>query len=413
MSSVFSERIGRLLVINVLALVTLKVAAQELPGLQIQRVPPSGFRVSFPSSDALRYQLFTSSDLKLWTPFGEQVQGNNQLVHTPVNIAQQTSAFFKLISTPTAQPAPLSVRWFTNKYLQFTFASITGQQYQAYASSDLVRWNPLADVFIGTGKPLSFEFDPSFESPLFFRVYAVTVKPMTNMVAIPAGTFTMGSARNEKDRDLDEDPLTLVTFVRGFWMSKYEVTQREYLRVMGTNPSFFPGDLDRPVEEVSWLDAVAYCEKLTLIEKASGRIPVGYSYRLPTEAEFEYAYRARSSDRFFYGDDQKYEQLGEYAWYDENSGQASHPVGQKKPNAFGLYDMAGNVWEWCLDWYGSAYPGGSVFHPTGPKIGLSRVFRGGGYDYIASSCRAAFRNHVSPTRTAPYIGFRVVLSGGL
>ncbi|MBI4664018.1 MAG: formylglycine-generating enzyme family protein [Verrucomicrobia bacterium] len=229
------------------------------------------------------------------------------------------------------------------------------------------------------------------------------------MVWVAPGSFVMGSPPEEADHDWNEEPLTRVELKFGFWMGKFEVTQREYERVMGSNPSWHKGDDKRPVEQVSWADAVAYCARLTQTEAAAGRLPHGYAYRLPTEAEFEYACRAGTTTRFSYGDDPGYSLLGDFAWYSANSGNAPHPVGQKKPNPLGLHDIYGNVWEWCLDWYRDAYPGGTVVNPSGPVAGIARVFRGGGWDYKAASCRSAYRNYVLPSRRTNYIGFRVVL----
>ena len=147
----------------------------------------------------------------------------------------------------------------------------------------------------------------------FYR--ALLQSPPTNMVFIPAGTFTMGSPTNEVDRNVNEGPQTRVTLSRGFWIGKYEVTQGEYLDVTGTNPSVFPGDLSRPVSSVSWPDATNYCWMLTQRELAAGRIPAGSQYRLPTEAEWECAARAGTSTRFSYGDDPGYASLTNYAWY--------------------------------------------------------------------------------------------------
>jgi formylglycine-generating enzyme required for sulfatase activity len=202
------------------------------------------------------------------------------------------------------------------------------------------------------------------------RFYRARVFPApTNMVFIPPGTFRMGSPSNEVDRAYYEGPQTEVIISHGFWMGKYEVTQGEYLAVMGNNPSFFTGDTNLPVNSVSWFDATNYCATLTQGEQALGRIPTNCAYRLPTEAEWEYACRAWTSDRrFSYGDDPGYTNLTNYAWYADNSGQTPHPVGQKLPNPWGLYDMYGNVWEWCQDWYGQ-YPGGIVVDPQGPGDG--------------------------------------------
>jgi len=234
----------------------------------------------------------------------------------------------------------------------------------------------------------------------------------TNLVFIPPGTFRMGAPTNELDSSIlgQEYPQTAVTISRGFWMGKYEVTQGEYLAVMGSNPSSFPG-LSSPVETVSWFNATNYCGKLTQRERAAGRIATNSVYRLPTEAEWEYAGRAWTSTRFSYGDDPGYTDLTQYAWYADNSGGTTHPVGQKLPNPWDLYDMSGNVWEWCLDWY-APYPGGIALDPQGPTTGVNRVFRGASWFGPGYGSRSAQRLSNLPTITFDNVGFRVVLTPG-
>jgi formylglycine-generating enzyme required for sulfatase activity len=231
------------------------------------------------------------------------------------------------------------------------------------------------------------------------------------LVKIEPGTFLMGSLSREAGRYDDEGPQTQVTISKGFSMGKYEVTQGQYEAVMGTNPSNSKGDKNLPVETVSWDEATNFCTRLTAQERQAGRLPVGYVYRLPTEAEWEYACRARTTTRFSYGDDPQYAQLGEYAWYFGNSGNKTHPVGTRKPNAWGLYDMHGNVWEWCLDWFGT-YPGGSVTNPEGPGSGSYRVLRGGSWFNVGRNCRSADRYHDTPGNRYYGIGFRPVLAPG-
>jgi formylglycine-generating enzyme required for sulfatase activity len=232
-----------------------------------------------------------------------------------------------------------------------------------------------------------------YSANMRFRLTADDTLPQ-NMVWINPGTFTRGGSE--------------VTISRGFGMSKYEVTQAQYKAVMGSSPSRFKGD-NNPVEMVTWHDVVAYCAKLTEKEKAAGRLPVGYEYRLPTEAEWEYACRAGTTTAFSFGDDES--KLGEYAWYGSNSGRTSHPVGEKKPNGWGLYDMHGNVYEWCQDWYG-AYPGGSVTDPQGAATGSYRVGRGGCWFNDARFCRSEYRYSFEPGDRNGYVGFRPVLAPG-
>jgi len=236
------------------------------------------------------------------------------------------------------------------------------------------------------------------------------------MVWIPPGTFTMGSPPSERGRWDDEGPETVVTISKGFWLGKYEVTQREYLDVMGSNPSYFTGDLDRPVEQVTWDDAVEYCNRLTARERAAGRLPAGYEYRLPTEAQWEYACRAGTTTRFSFGDALECDDLcgacsiaDRYMWWCGNSGDQTHRVGQKLPNPWGLYDMHGNVWEWCSDSYSDRLPGGSVTDPTGPSSGSFRVYRGGGWSSYAGYCRVAVRDFYWPGSGDDYLGFRAAL----
>jgi formylglycine-generating enzyme required for sulfatase activity len=209
-----------------------------------------------------------------------------------------------------------------------------------------------------------------------------------------------------------EGPQSTVTLTRGFWIGKYEVTQGEYLAVTGTNLSEFPGDLSRPVSSVSWPDATNYCRMLTQRELAASRILAGSQYRLPTEAEWECAARAGTTTGFSYGDDPSYSSETNYAWFLDLAilDLTVHPVGQKLPNPWGLYDMAGNVWEWCQDWYGDQ-PGGVQTDPTGPASNPNglKVMPGGAYDYPNSSCRLASRLFRASTWPDSDVGFRVVL----
>ena len=270
----------------------------------------------------------------------------------------------------------------------------TGSVFAIQCTSDLTQsnsWRSLAWVQLTATNHLWVDTSAPVGERRFYR--AVEQTAPTNMVYIPPNSFLMGSPTNEINRSTDEGPQTTVILTRGFWIGKYEVTQREYLAVMNNNPSFFPTNLDGPVSSVSWSDATNYCAKLTQQELAAGRIPAGAAYRLPTEAEWEYAARAGTSTRFSYGDDPSASSLTNYAWYAPNAGLSVHPVGQKLPNPWGLYDTEGNVWEWCSDWYADTLPGGIQVDPQGPPsnpIGF-KVMRGGAYDYFDSDCRSARR----------------------
>jgi formylglycine-generating enzyme required for sulfatase activity len=216
------------------------------------------------------------------------------------------------------------------------------------------------------------------------------------MKLIPAGSFSMGDASGASD----ENPHP-VTLTRPFYIGVHEVTSAQWERVMGGVPSTWKG-ADHPVVNVNWGDAMEFCRRLSALpeEKAAGRV-----YRLPTEAEWEYACRAGTWTRFSFGDDERL--LGEYGWFERNSGGATHPVGKKKPNAWGLYDMHGNVWEWCSDWFG---PDGAATDPQGPSVGSNRVRRGGSWLKSALHCRSAYRFGVSPGTRSSDLGFRLAVS---
>ena len=233
-----------------------------------------------------------------------------------------------------------------------------------------------------------------------------------DMIWIEPGTFTMGSPKDELGRDNDEVQHQ-VTLTRGYWLGKYEVTQAQYEAVMGTNPSWYKG-ADLPLELVSWYDAMEFCAKLTAAAKAAGRLPEGYEYTLPTEAQWEYACRAGTITALNSGknlsDKEQCPEMDEVGWYWYNSNDKTHSVGQKLPNAWGLYDMHGNVQEWCLDWYG-AYPTSAVTDPTGPNTGKKRVIRGNSWYGRAYGCRSAYRYSDNPSSDSySDIGFRVALA---
>ena len=230
------------------------------------------------------------------------------------------------------------------------------------------------------------------------------------LVRINKGSFTMGSPEAEIGRAPDEleHPVTLR---KDYYLGVCEVTQSQYQKVMRKNPSYFQGRRvdgesgDLPVEQVSWEDAVLFCKRLSELpeEKMAGR-----SYRLPTEAEWEFACRADSSSAYFFDTDPA--TLDEYAWFKKNSADRTHPVGTKKPNPWGLFDMHGNVAEWCSDWF-AEYPTGEVFDPIGPKKETLRISRGGGWNFEAPKCRSASRDKDQPISRYVNLGFRVALDG--
>ena len=313
-------------------------------------------------------------------------------------------------------PAGLSIQ----TYAGLTITGAVGTVYSVEYVTDLAQtnaWVSLTNLALPTNPYLWLDAGCPATGQRYYRAVAVGEPPVPEMVPIPAGSFTMGSPLTEVDRLSDEGPQTAVTISRGFSMGKHQVTQGEYQALMGNNPSACTAnnpsnptsDLNRPVEQVSWYDATNYCAKLTQRERAAGRIATNWVYRLPTEAEWEYACRAGTTTRFSYGDDPGYALLGNYGWYSANFGSSTHPVGQKLPNPWGLYDMHGNVSEWCQDWYGY-YAGGSATDPQGPSTGLSRVVRGGYFQQDGRYCRSAGRGYWGPSAVLYGGGFRVLLA---
>ncbi len=260
-----------------------------------------------------------------------------------------------------------------------------------------------------------------------------------DFATISKGTFTMGSAADEPGHDPDEEPPHSVELTHDFALQRTEVTQWQWLALMGTMPSSHGGCLDCPVEGVSWYAALRFanarseaeglppCYQLTgcsgepglglYCDQVEVNAPGGNpylckGYRLPTEAEWEYAYRAGTKTAFYAGAPQGADcdepTLDPVGWYCGNAEGATHPVGQKTPNAWGLYDMAGNVWEWCWDVYDSAYYGSSpAKDPSGPSTGVFRVMRGGAWDREARFARAAARGSSSPDLRFDELGFRL------
>jgi formylglycine-generating enzyme required for sulfatase activity len=221
------------------------------------------------------------------------------------------------------------------------------------------------------------------------------------MVPIPAGSFRMGS-----DVQDDEKPVHEVTLTYSFWMGATPVTQEQFQELMGVNPSCFAGE-KKPVEQVNWRVARAYCERLTKQQSVTGTLPAGYEYRLPTEAEWEYACRAGTTTEYNTGDELLPSQA-RFVHDEGDEGEDSVPVASYPPNAWGLYDMHGNVAQWCLDSY-AAYSAGAVTDPF-VSGGPGRVLRGGSWYGYSGYCRSALRGSYNPGSTGDNVGFRVVLA---
>lgn len=253
-------------------------------------------------------------------------------------------------------------------------------------------WDVLAEI------PAGISGDCAFRVKILPDDFTIWVNGVAfEMVYVEGGTFAMGATSEQgSEAENGEKPARRVT-VSDFYIGKYEVTQAQWKAVMGNNPSYFKGD-DLPVENVSWNDIQEFLRKLNA--QATGR-----RFRLPTEAEWEYAARGGDKSRGY-----KYSggnNIGSVAWYYDNSGKKTHPVGQKSSNELGLYDMSGNVWEWCQDWYGS-YSGNDQTDPTGPSTGSSRVLRGGSWRSGARYCRVANRSSISPDYGDCNVGLRLV-----
>jgi formylglycine-generating enzyme required for sulfatase activity len=249
--------------------------------------------------------------------------------------------------------------------------------------------NGTATIYARTVDGLTGSCVVTVEGDRTYTVNGVSFK----MVKVDGGTFQMGST----DGDSSEQPVHSVTLL-SFSIGETEVTQALWYAVMGSNPSSFTGNTLYPVEYVSWNDCQEFITKLNQL--------TGQTFRLPTEAEWEFAARGgNSSQGYTYSGSNT---IGDVAWYTSNSSSKTHPVATKQANELGLYDMSGNVWEWCQDWYSSSYYSSSPSNnPTGPSSGSSRVLRGGCWGHFATRCRVADRKDLSPTGQSYFIGFRL------
>ena len=338
----------------------------------------------------------------------------------------------KIVIQPVGVGADLSIR----KGNRYVIVSFTGKLYES--PNGVNHWSYVTDespymaevtgsckfyraVASGYGSGGNDDEEPGEEEGKNFTT-SLSDTVNLDMVWIKPGTFMMGSPETELGR-INNEIQHQVTLTKGYWLGKYEVTQAQYEAVMGEDPAkeyglYFGSDYgigdNYPEYYVSYSDAMNFCEKLTAQERAAGRLPDGYEYTLPTEAQWEYACRAGTSTALNSGknltsSNNACPNMDEVGWYGFNSGYTTCPVGQKKANAWGLYDMHGNVWEWCLGWYGD-YPTTSEVDPIGPNTGSNRILRGGSWYSYASDCRSALRFISNPDGCWYGSGFRVALA---
>ncbi|MDR3229412.1 MAG: formylglycine-generating enzyme family protein [Puniceicoccales bacterium] len=266
--------------------------------------------------------------------------------------------------------------------------------------------HPVAKTTKNAPHPFSFS-----EPPKSAKTVPLPSGVKLEMLRVEPGNFLMGSPASERGRN-DDEPQHPVLISRTFWLGKYPVTQHQWEAVMGTNPSTFKGP-NRPVENVTWDEAAAFCKKINELTK--GKRPAGYEYALPTETEWEYACRAGTTSAYSFGSTLSKSQANCKDEDLHNAPEKGTPTGQTNevgtypPNAWGFYDMHGNVWEWCHDWYGE-YPIENVVDPTGALAGSFRVNRGGSWFRVARICRSAFRDSNTPHSRYSSLGFRLALS---
>jgi formylglycine-generating enzyme required for sulfatase activity len=293
-------------------------------------------------------------------------------------------------------------------------------RYQLYRSTDMENWEEVGAPFNGEGKVISvFQHTSRFDN-YFYKADVIGLISNANtlndisvgnlgitMKKIPEGTFLMGSPANENLRDPDEGPQTEVTITKTYWVSSHEVTQSQFETIMSFNPSDFSGS-NSPVESVTWEEAMDFCNKLNQRYAEQNIIPEGYHFTLPSEAQWEKACRAGTESIYYFGNSSV--PLGDHAWFATNSSNRTHSVGGKLPNPAGLYDIAGNVLEWCLDSWKSSHPGGRVVDYVNITNSSNRVIRGGGFEDGANGCRSAYRKYRSQSGRYNFVGFRIALS---
>ena len=302
--------------------------------------------------------------------------------------------------------------------VRLSFQAGLARRFLVESSDDLKTWTAVGLPVMGEGRLVAVLDDRprAGVASRSYRVRALGFGLAGNLAYLPAGSFTMGSPASELGRGENEGPTTEVTIRREFWLGTREVTQGEYEALMGYNPSWFSGSTNLPVENVVWTEATNYCARLTQRERAAGNLPRGYEFRLPTEAEWEYACRAGTTTATAFGDtlasaqanfdgNQPYGNAAKGIWRERST-----PGGSYAANPWGLYDLHGNVCEWCLDWYTNRLTGGAVTDPQGPQAGTERVLRGGGWHSAGAECRSASRAGANGYDTGYEHGFRVALA---
>ena len=309
----------------------------------------------------------------------KMVKGTNGMVQTTLPVGQHS--FVVACDGYESEEGTVKLKASTPSNLQITLTKEATAIQQSIISQPVVAQQPVVQAPIANRDHISIPVKDGIS---------------IDMVRVEAGTFTMGATSEMKDSYDSEKPAHQVTLTNDYYIGKYEVTQALWQAVMGNNPSEFKGD-NLPVENVNWNDCQKFISKLNLI--------TGKTFRLPTEAEWEYAARGGNKSRGYQYSGSN--NLSDVAWYDDNSGNKTHAVGTKQPNELGIYDMSGNVLEWCQDRYGK-YNSSSQINPTGVNSGSNRVFRGGRGN--ARSCRSSFRFGITPRFRNKYLGLRLVLS---
>jgi len=373
-------------------------------------LPFPGF---FFASSRLRCSNYQSCLYLAWFLVGLLVLATAALAAPPQLQIKSDPTGAHLVVGPVPEPGALFVYEATN------VASLVGAPQVLLATN----------APLNAALPIQIPVTAGHPTQLFFRASQWPGRTIADLCAlapalvdIPAGTFLMGSPTTEPERADWEGPQTRVTLTYAFKMGKYEVQQAEYQAVMGTNPSYYAGHTNRPVEQVTWDEAMEYCRRLTEAQRSAGCLPAGRVYRLPTEAEWEYACRAGTTNAFGLGPALRsgMANFDAYFEYDQAVGTFENPtgvdlgrttaVGSYAPNAWGLYDMHGNVWEWCLDGWSAQLPGGTVTNTYTATTGTDRVIRGGCWYNAARACRSAYRLRATKYFYDNDLGFRIVLA---